>query len=78
MSKRITISKTLHALDKLTAGAISHAAGVTIDENGDIVGYHGTERDYLLWRLNQRHQHGVDPGMAEYVGVRKTGKWEAA
>lgn len=37
---------------------------------------HGTERDYLLWRLNQRHQHRTDPGMADYVGVRKTGMWE--
>jgi len=38
----------------------------------------GTERDYLLWRLNQRHQHGTNPGMADYVSVRKTGEWESA
>jgi len=36
----------------------------------------GTERDYLLYRLNQQHQHRTDPGMADYVSVRKTGMWE--
>jgi hypothetical protein len=37
--------------------------------------HRGTERDYLLWRLNQIHQHGINPGHADYVGVRKTGQW---
>jgi hypothetical protein len=39
--------------------------------------HHGTERDYLLWRLN-RNYLGLDPGAPDYVGVRKTGKWEEA
>lgn len=37
---------------------------------------YGTERDYLLYRLNQQHQHRTDLAMADYVSVRKTGMWE--
>lgn len=37
--------------------------------------HHGTERDYLLWRLNMNYQR-KDPGTSDYVGVRKTGAWE--
>jgi hypothetical protein len=40
--------------------------------------HHGDEKDYLLWRLNQRHQRGINPGFADYVGVRTTGRWEEA
>jgi hypothetical protein len=40
--------------------------------------HHGAERDYLLWRLNQRHQHHKETGLADYVGVRKTGQWVEA
>ena len=36
---------------------------------------YGTDRDYLLHRLNLNYQ-GKNPGMADYVGVRKTGQWE--
>lgn len=35
---------------------------------------HGTERDYLLWRLNRNYQR-QDPGTPDYVAVRKTGQW---
>lgn len=39
---------------------------------------YGTERLYLLYRLNKMHRDLEDPGMADYVGVRQTGAWEVA
>jgi len=37
--------------------------------------HYGTERDYLLWRLNRNYRN-EDPGVPDYVGVRKNGQWE--
>ena len=43
----------------------------------ETITHYGTERDYLLHRLNLNYQH-KNPGVADYVGVRKTGQWEEA
>lgn len=63
MSTRNTDASTIVGVDGAEWG-VSHIC-------------HGTERDYLLWRLN-RNYRSENPGMADYVGVRKAGQWEVA
>jgi hypothetical protein len=41
--------------------------------NGTVM-HHGTERDYLKWRLNEQAA-GRDPGAPKYAEVRSLGFW---